>query len=102
MGKIHTILNTLIIDAFFLKITALSNVNNEKIKETQLDRRINIYGAHADIFVTSLGGVRIPASGNQLSSPGVSLQLPYIHIGLGRTNNYVEDLAVSVFRKVHS
>ena len=44
---------------------------------------------HVDFYVTALNGERVPSSGNQLSHPGKSLQLPYIHRGLGRTNNYV-------------
>ena len=88
------------LDAFFMKITVLSNPSNQKIKENTMDLKLNTYGAHVDLFVTALSGERMPACGNQLSNPGSSLQLPYIHLGLGRTNNYVEDLSVSVYRSV--
>jgi hypothetical protein len=54
-----------------------------------MDKRLNVYGGHVDFYVTALNGERVPSSGNQLSHPGKSLQLPYIHRGLGRTNNYV-------------
>ena len=61
-----------------------------------MDKKLNTYGAHADFFVTALNGATIPACGNQLSNPGRSLQLPYIHTGLGRTNNYVESVSIVI------
>lgn len=55
-GKITPIVNALQLDAFFMKITVLANPSNAKIKETTIDRKINVFGAHVDLFVTSLGG----------------------------------------------
>lgn len=55
-GKITPIINALQLDAFFMKITVLANPSNAKIKETTIDRKINVFGAHVDLFVTSLGG----------------------------------------------
>lgn len=62
---------------------------NDKVVSLTMDKKLNVYGAHADYYVTALTGERISACGNQLSHPGRSLELPYIHSGLGRTNNYV-------------
>lgn len=87
-------------DAFFIKINILENLSNDTIKMENIYRKFNIYGAHADYFVTALTGERIPACGNQLSHPGRSLELPYIHSGLGRTNNYVEEITISISGKV--
>ena len=74
IGKILPILNELPVDAFFIKVLVLD--------------------------ITSLSGERMPISGDQLSNPGLSLQLPYIYLGLGRTNSYVEQLIVSLNRKI--
>ena len=41
-----------------------------------------------------------PKSANQLSQTGRSLQIPFIYQGLGRTNNYIENLIASVPRNV--
>lgn len=81
--------NALPIDAFFIKINVLENLMNDKVVSLTMDKKLNVYGAHADYYVTALTGERISACGNQLSHPGRSLELPYIHSGLGRTNNYV-------------
>jgi hypothetical protein len=99
-GSILAIYNSLSIDAFFLKLTILENLNNQTITSQTMDSHLNIAGAHATFYVTALNGARIPACGNQLSSPGKSLQLPFIHTGLGRTNNYVEMLEVAISANV--
>lgn len=72
-GKILAIYNALPIDAFFIKITILQNINNVIIQSKTLDKNLNIYGAHVDFYVTALTGQRVPACGNQLSHPGKSL-----------------------------
>ncbi len=41
-----------------------------------------------------------PKSANQLSQAGRSLQIPFIYQGLGRTNNYIENLVASVPQNV--
>ena len=71
-----------------MKIIILDTIDH-KINEKTINYRLNRNGGHIDIYVTSLSGERIPSSGDQLSHPGVSLELPFIHLGLGRTNNYV-------------
>jgi hypothetical protein len=65
-----------------------------------MDKKLNIPGVHVDFFVTALNGEKIPNCGNQLSHPGISLELPYIHTGLGRTNNYIEMLTVVISSNV--
>ncbi len=83
-------------DAFFLKITiyaALDHVN--------IFAHTEYIGGVASFYVTLLSGVLQPKTGNQLAQTGSALQLPYIHSGLGRTNNYLEDLTITVPRKVY-
>ena len=57
-------------------------------------------GATASFYVTLLSGTMAPKSANQLSQTGRSLQIPFIYQGLGRTNNYIENLIASVPRNV--
>ena len=85
-----------------MKVIVLNNMGDAKISENMIDYQLNSNGGHVDMYVTSLSGERMPLSGDQLSNPGVSLQLPYIHLGLGRTNNYVEQLGVNLNRKVNT
>lgn len=65
--------NALSMDAFFLKINILENLGNQVVVSESIDKKLNVYGAHCDFYVTALTGQRVPACGNQLSHPGRSL-----------------------------
>lgn len=56
IGYILPIYNSLPIDAFFLKMTILENLELEKVDSKTMDRKFNVYGAHADFYVTALNG----------------------------------------------
>lgn len=88
-GNLMFVLNSLSIDAFFIKISVLDNPLNQSVNPSTLSPYLNTFGAHSSFFTTALNGAKLPTSVSQLSHPGVSLQLPYMHTGLGRTNNYV-------------
>ena len=49
-----------------------------------------LVGGGVAMYVTLLSGELAPQNANQFSQAGSTLQLPYIHLGLGRTNNYLE------------
>jgi integrin alpha FG-GAP repeat containing protein 1 len=87
---ITTYFNNQHFDAFFMKITVLHG------DSSIVDQNINVIGANVDLYITQLGGNFAPKIGNQLSQTGRALQLPYIFFGLGRTNNYVEDLTITI------
>jgi integrin alpha FG-GAP repeat containing protein 1 len=87
---ITTYFNNQHFDAFFMKITVLHG------DSSIVDQNINVIGANVDLYITQLGGNYAPKIGNQLSQTGRTLQLPYIFFGLGRTNNYVEDLTITI------
>lgn len=77
-------------DAFFMKVTVLHG------DSSTVNQNINVIGANVDLYVTELSGSYVPKIGNQLSQTGRTLQLPYVFLGLGRTNNYVEDLTITM------
>ena len=43
----------------------------------------------------------LPKVGNQYSQVGRVMQLPYVFFGLGRTNNYVNQLTVTIPYVIH-
>ena len=53
-------------------------------------------GGNVNCYVTSLGGEMLPKVGNQYSQVGRVIQVPYVFFGLGRTNNYVNELTVTI------
>jgi len=71
-------------DAFFLTITILAGNDIVNLLENT-----EYAGGCAALYVTTLSGEWAPKTANQLSQPGNALQLPYIRLGLGRTNNYL-------------
>jgi hypothetical protein len=73
LGNILAVYNSLSIDAFFIKLTILENLNNSVVTKQNMDRKLNVPGVHADFYVTALNGEKIPTCGNQLSHPGRSL-----------------------------
>ena len=56
IGRVLPILNSLAVDAFFMKVLVLDNLEDQKVKESTLDFRINSNGGHIDMYVTSLSG----------------------------------------------
>ena len=74
---LQPVYNNIDYDAFFL--------NAWLTKESDL-----LVGGGVAMYVTLLSGELAPQTANQFSQAGSTLQLPYIHLGLGRTNNYVE------------
>jgi hypothetical protein len=60
------------------------------------DQNTVAVGASVNFFVTALSGNQLPKTGNQLSQVGRVLQLPYVFLGLGRSNNYVNDLTITI------
>jgi hypothetical protein len=95
---IQAVYNNVDYDAFFLTITILSS---RKQSDNLFDNTEYIGGV-ASFFVTLLSGELAPKTANQLAQVGATLQLPYIRQGLGRTNNYLEDLIITVPRNVSS
>jgi integrin alpha FG-GAP repeat containing protein 1 len=55
------------------------------------------YGPSTECIVTTVLGNQFVAKGAQLSQAGYTpLELCYIYLGLGRTNNYVESLTAGI------
>lgn len=78
--------NNYIYDAFFLKSTTLQAKNNFPTSEI---------GTNYRYIVTNLNGERRMDVSFQAAQNGANcLALPYAFIGIGRTNNYVENFAV--------
>jgi hypothetical protein len=88
---LQPIYNNVDYDAFFLTITILAG--NDAVN---LLWNTAYAGGCAALYVTTLSGELAPKTANQLSQPGSTLQLPSIRMGLGRTNNYLEQVTISV------
>ncbi len=78
-------------DAFFMKVRVMRGSNYESIRNNLV-----VPGGNVNCFVTSLGGEMLPKVGNQHTQLGRTLQLPYVFFGLGRTNNYVNELTITI------
>lgn len=88
---ISVILNNKEEDAFFTKIHCLNGAN------VTTKTAASLPGACYEWVVTGLGGNYIPATGTQgMQVSHRSLPLPYMMSGLGRTNNYIEDVSVGI------
>lgn len=85
-------------DAFFLTISILTS----RYEQASLFNNTEYIGGVASFFVTMLSGELAPKTANQLAQAGSTLQLPYIRQGLGRTNNYLLDLTITVPRNVRT
>lgn len=93
---LQAVYNNLDYDAFFLTISILTS----KYEQDSLFNNTEYIGGVASFFVTMLSGELAPKTANQLAQAGSTLQLPYIRQGLGRTNNYLLDLTITVPRNV--
>lgn len=95
---LQAVYNNVDYDAFFLTISILTS----KYEQESLFNNTEYIGGVASFFVTMLSGELAPKTANQLAQAGSTLQLPYIRQGLGRTNNYLEDLTITVPRNVQT
>lgn len=93
---IQPVYNNIDYDAFFLSILLLSSQNTNTLM-----MNTEYIGGVASLYVTLLSGEFAAKTGNQLSQAGRTLQLPNIRLGLGRTNNYIEQLHATLPRKVN-
>lgn len=74
-----------------MKVRVMAGSNYNKVHQNLV-----VAGGNINCFVTGLSGEALPKVGNQFSQMGRMIQLPYIFFGLGRTNNYVNDLTVTI------
>lgn len=93
---LQAVYNNVDYDAFFLTISILTS----RYEQVSLFNNTEYIGGVASFYVTMLSGELAPKTANQLAQAGSTLQLPYIRQGLGRTNNYLEDLIITVPRNV--
>lgn len=93
-GKPRTsIINNLIEDTLFIKVLPLLPSSSSDFDSTAL---ANAVGVTIEWRLTNLDGDKTISSVSQKSQWNYgSLQLPFATYGLGRTNNYIEDLRVS-------
>ncbi|KAJ3182769.1 hypothetical protein HDU87_008108 [Geranomyces variabilis] len=103
--RTHAILNNFYNDAFFLKALVSNGVcpawcpTGDKFPSPK-PYGVNYAGASFKYTVLDTAGRRRARQAAQLSqSTYFSLQTPYALFGLGRTNNYIEDLFVGVARR---
>eukprot|EP01114_Cavostelium_apophysatum_P009861 TRINITY_DN2316_c0_g1_i2.p1 TRINITY_DN2316_c0_g1~~TRINITY_DN2316_c0_g1_i2.p1 ORF type:complete len:678 (+),score=117.31 TRINITY_DN2316_c0_g1_i2:215-2248(+) len=101
--SVVSIYNNFFNDAFFLKVLGSNGVcpgwcpsPGKKFPEPK-PYGVNFPGAVWKYTVNELSGAQRVAQGVQLHQSGyLALQTPYILFGLGRTNNYVEELYMGV------
>lgn len=87
------VINNFFNDAFFLKGLVSNGVTNLEAYG------VSYPGASIKFTVLDTSGVKRSRQVSQLSQSGyLSLQTPYCLFGLGRTNNYVEELFAGVSR----
>ncbi|EGR28592.1 integrin alpha fg-gap repeat 1 [Ichthyophthirius multifiliis] len=91
-NSIKCFFNYISTDAFFIKALGLNGqCNNNKCQSGIY------YGATYECKVTTLDTTEKVATGVQLSQSAYrSLQLPFVILGLARTNNYIENLTVGL------
>jgi hypothetical protein len=92
MAYVRTsIVNNLIDDSLFIKILPLLASSSDFDSNSQNAA----IGVTIEWRITNLDGDKTIALLNQKSQWNYgTLQLPFVTAGLGRTNNYIEDLAV--------
>ena len=90
-----SILNNHPIDAFSLKLLCLNGKPSDSKATT------NMFGVTYELKVTTLSGeFRHAVANQQFQLAHQALQSPNVIVGLGRTNNYVEDLTVGLTQNV--
>ncbi|KAJ9112839.1 hypothetical protein QFC20_002167 [Naganishia adeliensis] len=98
--KTTFIKNNMFHDAFFLKALVLNGACGDQCEPTQGSKRYSPYGAVLPgvtfkFSTLTASGQRVPSQVSQLSQTSyLALQTPYSYFGLGRINNYVENLFV--------
>ncbi|CAG8483179.1 5282_t:CDS:10 [Paraglomus brasilianum] len=91
--EVHAIQNNYFNDAFFVKTLVLNGV------EKKQNFGVNYPGAAFKFTVLDTSGKKRANQVAQYSQAGyISMQTPYSLFGLGRTNNYVEELFVGTTR----
>lgn len=90
-SQIEIYFNNVHYDAFFMKVRVMKGPDYKEIHNNLV-----IPGGNVNCFVTSLSGEMLPKVGNQYSQLGRVLHLPYVFFGLGRTNNYVNELTITI------
>lgn len=84
-------------DAFSLKLLCLNGYPTETKAST------NMFGVTYEFKVTTLSGeYRHAVANQQFQLAYQALQSPNVIVGLGRTNNYVQDLTVGLPQNVQS
>ena len=86
-------LNNFEIENYFLKAIGFLEQNSYQM----------LHGATFQIKKTELNGEYKVMTRTQITQSSFnSLSLPFVHFGLGKINNYVEDFQVSITRKVNA
>jgi len=100
--SIHAVYNNYFNDAYFFKTLGSNGVCNAWCSSgpkfpSPKPYGVNMAGAVWKYTVNDLAGTLQVAQGVQLHQSGyLALQTPYILFGLGRTNNYIENLYYGV------
>jgi integrin alpha FG-GAP repeat containing protein 1 len=88
----NSIVNNIIEDTLFIKILPLLVTSSDDFEGTNINSAI---GVTVQWRITNLNGDKTISLLNQKFQWNYgSLQLPFVTVGLGRTNNYIEDLTV--------
>ncbi|KAJ7374619.1 T-cell immunomodulatory protein [Desmophyllum pertusum] len=100
---LHAMSNNLYTDACFLKVIVLGGRTLSSCRNKNLPYGVNQIGSYIKYTTTSTDGKVKYGSAAQLSqSAYFALQCPYTVFGLGRTPNFVDELAVGIPRSINS
>lgn len=96
---VHTLRSDLYSDACFLKVIVVGDRTLTSCENENLPYGVSLTGAYMKYTTTSTDGKIKYGSAAQLSQSGYfALQCPYTVFGLGRTPNFVDELAVGIPR----
>jgi len=94
------IFNFVSTENFILKTLGLNGYKIADSDDIKLSLGGVYYGSSVECKVSDIDGNSLLAKGSQMPhSAYTPLDLPYIFIGLGRTNNYVENFVMGITRK---
>ncbi|KAI8911589.1 hypothetical protein EDD86DRAFT_189126 [Gorgonomyces haynaldii] len=93
----HVYYNRFENDAFFLKTTILNGVCTDWCEHPAVDPYgVNYFGASVKYkMIDNLGNERKTMAGQLVQSNFMHMNAPSVHLGLGRINNYIEELVVA-------